>query len=336
MGNIFAECRRCSLEQCELCTDVNGQRGGLGQQGAPALGANQIRPAANAGAAGAAGVPQPRGAAGNAGPQVRDGGANARPGSPYVLANMTEAEMMRRAMEESRFTEQQRQQRDGGGPRLAAGHEDGPGPAGAPLGEDQDLMAAIVAGAGHTNGRAAPTEEELALQAARRAKEAEEARERQRLIEEQHAEYQESLLIDRQREEERRRKQTEDEELQRKEEEEAAQAEEAEKQRQASIKARIDEARERLQPEPDAAEAGRVLVQLVVPDGRRLRRGFRPADQVSQLYDFADADGGEDVASHDYRLVSRMPRQVFEDREATLEASQLKGQCALLVEVLDD
>lgn len=207
------------------------------------------------------------------------------------------------------------------------------------------------AGAAGAAGRAGPLsadeEAELLAAAVRKAQIEEENRERAQLREEQEAEYEESLRIDREREAEKALRRKEEEERQQREaaEEEArrreaeqlrAEAEEAERARQEKARAAAERARQHLSPEPEAGEPQRVQVLVRTPQGARLKRAFRAGDAVEQLYHYTDAEGGEAVAGSDYRLVSSMPRVVYEDREATLEAAGLKGQCALLVEVIDD
>jgi len=191
------------------------------------------------------------------------------------------------------------------------------------------------------------TEEELMAAAARKAEMERESRERARLREEQAAEYEESLRIDREREAERALRQKEEEELKQRQAAEAeaqrreaerlrAEAEEAECARRAKAAAAAEAARASLTPEPEPGEPGRVRVLVRTPQGARLERAFRASDAVGQLYHYVDAEGGESLAGSEYRLVSSMPRVVYEERDATLADTGLKGQCMLLVEVIDD
>mmetsp|Transcript_35370 Transcript_35370/g.71444 ORF Transcript_35370/g.71444 Transcript_35370/m.71444 type:complete len:183 (-) Transcript_35370:234-782(-) len=181
----------------------------------------------------------------------------------------------------------------------------------------------------------------------RKAQFEEEARERQRLREEQEAEYEESLRVDRQREaekalrlkeeEERRQREAAEEEARKREAEQLrAEAEEAERVRKEKVDAIILDARSQLTPEPAAGEPNRVQVLIRTPQGARLKRSFLGTDPIGQLYHYVNAEGGEALAGSEYRLVSSMPRAVYEDRESTLEAAGLKGQCALLVESTED
>lgn len=244
------------------------------------------------------------------------GGAAAagRLGQEYQPNNMSEAELMAQAMRLSRLEHEQAQQRRAAG--VANGGAEG----------------AFPAGAAQNAGRQAPIDE--MAEAVRRAKLEEEAAERARLREEQAAEYEESLRIDREREEELQRRQREEEEEKRLEleriqkETEAAQAE---KERIATI---MEEARQKLKEEPGPEEK-RVTVALKFPDGRRMKRAFRAEDDVAQIYYFANSEAGESLASREYHIVEAMPRRVYEDRSATLETAGLQGQCALLVELLD-
>mmetsp|Transcript_31895 Transcript_31895/g.74616 ORF Transcript_31895/g.74616 Transcript_31895/m.74616 type:complete len:300 (-) Transcript_31895:21-920(-) len=299
MGNILTECQQLRIEQCELCTHIQQDSADAEPRTSPDRGRQVREPPADAAAA-----------------QHQRG---------FNPANMSEAEMLQHALRISRLEAEQAgnlaqpQRRQ---PR--AGHTNG---------------ATAASSASDTTGEAtalggAQTERDLVAQAIKASK-LEESRERERLREEQAREYQESLLIDQQREAERQRRLQEEEEEKQRKAREAEEAEKAEADRQSQIATLIAESKARLQPEPPADEKGKVQVQVRVPDGRRLRRNFRGSDPVSQLYDFANAEGGEAVASQDYMLVSAMPRKVYEDRTATLEDVGLQGQCALLIEVQD-
>eukprot|EP00439_Symbiodinium_sp_Y106_P072415 s518_g13.t1 len=150
----------------------------------------------------------------------------------------------------------------------------------------------------------------------------------------------ESLRIDRERAEqealrlkqEEERKKQESEELESK----AKQAEAAELARQDNLSRKLDEAKSIITPEPPADEAGRLQFQIRIPDGRRLKRAFRPEDSIGQVYAYACVEGGEALVTREFRLVETMPRRTYEDRSITLAAAGLKGQCTLLVEFTDD
>lgn len=256
MGNILAECQKCSIDQCQICSEVF-----------------------------------PTGT----GPLRRTPGAS--------------------------------------GTDAANNHRRGPSPVGGEI--------AI------TRSSSAISEEEKLALAIRRAKNEQESKERSRLLNEQAAEYEESLRIDQQRElekaikrkeeeEEARKKAQEEEEEHQKAEAEArelAAAEEAERNRIQEI---INEACKLLSPEPEKGGSARVDVMIKLPDGRKLKRTFLPSESVVQLYHFANAKGGEAVAGRKYKLVSAMPRCTYEDRGITLESVGLNGQCALMVECTDE
>lgn len=169
----------------------------------------------------------------------------------------------------------------------------------------------------------------------------EETKQRTHLLEQQDQEYQESLRIDRQREEERQQKQQEqerkleEEEQKRKEEEEAkVAAEQEQKSRQVRMMVLIEEARARLGEAPSKGDPDCISLLVRTPEGKALRRAFRRSDPVSKIYDYCIAEGGETLAFQEFRLITTMPRQVYDDRAVTLEAAGLQGQCALLVEII--
>lgn len=172
-------------------------------------------------------------------------------------------------------------------------------------------------------------------QEALRVARAAEAQERRSLIESQEAEYNESLIIDAQREAEKKRQQQEEEDARRKEEEDLAQAKQAEEDRQKAVLALIDDARARLPAEPAADAAGRMRISVSIPDGRRLTRSFLAADTVAQIHDYAIVEGGETLASQQFRLFSRPPRVVYDDMTVTLEAAKLQGM-SIFVEIIED
>lgn len=334
MGNILLECRRCEVctaprycvDQCELYTDVLS-----------------VQPNSGPGVGSAS-----RHAGGGA---VQEGGRAGQRSQEYQPADMSEADMIQQALRISRL-EAERGRHAGvhGGPQGsdAAGmaNSNGSGPL---LGEeDPSLMAAIAAS--YASGYAQvgqQSEEELVAAAVRKSKMEEENRQRARLREEQAAEYEESLRIDREREAEKALRLKEEEEARQHEaaEQEAkkreaarkqSEAEEAERVRTAKVLALVEEARQQLMSEPAIDEPNRVQVLVKAPDGRRLTRAFRAGDPMMQVYHYVNTEGGEVLAGREYRLVSTMPRVVFEDRHATLEAAGLQGKCTLLVEIIDD
>lgn len=303
MGNVLADCRRCSIDHCDVCTDVlpqrNGQRSSTTRHASVALGAEAGAAAGQTGGTGSASSTN------HAVPRLLQTGSGSAPNNGPLLSD-----------EDHRLA------------AIAASYDSG--------GTGGNNLAGNIL-----------SEEELLAQAIRREKLHEESLERARLREEQSAEYEESLRIDQQREQEKalRKKEEEEaavkaaeeeEERLRKEEERAAEEAEAEAARKQQIKAIIQKAQEELVPEPQKGEEGRIEVMVRVPDGRRLKRAFLKSHTVSQLYHFANVEGGEALAERQFRLVSSMPRKVYEDHEATLESEGFKGQSALLVEIIED
>lgn len=299
MGNLLASCQTCSISQCDACAEV---------------------------------FPRLNGAADNEGvrqdyePQL-DANARRDLGQDYQPTNMSEEELMRQAMQRS---------------LMEAGIT--------PSAEDAARLRSMVASPGSASSAASPlrgndarSEEEMLATAIR----ASEQEDRKDLRDSQQREYEESLAIDRQREEEKRQREQEEEqrrkeseeaeEQKRREEEQAKTAAKAEEDAlRARILARTEEARNKLGSEPPAEEQGRVVMRVRTPEGKALKRAFRSTDLVSQVYDFILAEGGEDLASQTFRLIATMPRVVYENKEATLDAAGLRGQCALLVEIIED
>lgn len=299
MGNTLGDCSRC-----DVC---NVARLGIDQC--------ELRTDVAAG--------QSSRRSGSGGAQRRASGAGAAQGAgrqEFQPANMTEADMIQQALRLSRLEAER------------AG---------------QGGAASGSSAAGATGRSGSDEEAELLAAAVRKSQMQEEALERQRLREEQEAEYEESLRIDRQREaekalrlkeeeEQRQREAAEEEARKREAEQLRAEAEEAERVRKEKADAVALDAREKLSPEPGAGDPNRVQVLVRTPQGARLKRAFLSSDPIGQVYHYINAEGGEALAGSEYRLVSAMPRAVYEDREATLEAAGLKGQCALLVEIVED
>lgn len=193
---------------------------------------------------------------------------------------------------------------------------------------DSQLAAAIEASyvAQTAHGRQGE-EQDLVQEAIRISQVEEESRQRALLKQQQEAELKESLLMDQLREQEEKRRRKEAEQLIAMEATRAK--EEAHRLQQAQ-----EAKRARVPPEPPAGEAGRVEIQIRTPDGRRIRRAFRGADTVGQVYDYIDVEvfAGQAVPEDSYRLVSTMPRQEYQDRCKTLTQAGLQGQCALIIE----
>lgn len=286
VGNLFSECQRISIDQCDICTSYTHV---LGQGRTNA----------------ATGSRQDGG--GRAQPGAAATGTNNTASQQYQPTNMSEAELMQHALRLSRLEAE----RAGGG--------------------------TIEGGAAGSSQRPPqpPSEEQLAIQARQREKNAEEARQRARLRDEQEDEYAESLRVDKEREEAKQKKLQEEEEARQKELDAAAEVAAAEDARKAQATSLIEEARGLLTAEPPADTASRVQVALKTPDGKRLKRAFVSTDLIAQLYYYALVEVGETLAETDFRIVTSMPRCVYEDRSLSLEDAGIKGQCALLVEVID-
>jgi len=306
MGNVLADCRRYGLEQCELCTEVVHPSRGHLRGGA--TGTTNSGVATNAHRHATSGPAHTEVGSSNR------GAGTGRGGHDHLPPNMSEA--------------------SGHGTNRNGADA---GQRGAILGdEDPNLLAAIAASYASGNPNASrQTEEELVREAVRRSKLEEEARARARLRDEQAQEYEESLRIDQQREAEKACRQKEEEEKRRVEQEEAAKAEEEERMKREKIATLMEEARQRLNPEPADGESGRLQVLVRLPDGRRLKRAFLSTDCVSQIYDYVNVEGGA-LGGQEYRLVSAIPRVLYEDQSLTLASVGLQGQCALLVEVIDE
>jgi len=226
----------------------------------------------------------------------------------------------------------------------------GPGGRGGELGGDQQidphLAAAIEASyrAQTSTGRQ-DIDEDMIAQAIRQSQVEDESRQRNALREQQEMELRESMLMDQMRETEERQRLQEAEQLRILEEQEktneAARAGAAKAEAAAELQAK----RSRVPAEPPTSEPNRLDIQIRMPNGRRLRRAFRGTDSVGQVYDYVDIemeapveDGAAAAAASNggasYRLVSTMPRRVYENRAQSLAEAGLQGQCALLVEAI--
>jgi len=193
---------------------------------------------------------------------------------------------------------------------------------------DRQLAMAIEASyAAQTETGMAANEEDLMAQALRISKMEEEGRQRASLRQEQEMELQESILMDQMREQEEQRRRKEEEEAQALE---ASRREEEE----ASKRMAEEQKRARIPEEPAAGEPGIADLMIRTSDGRRIRRRFRDTDDVGQVYDYLDIEGG--LGELKYRLVSTMPRRAYEDRGQSLQAAGLQGQCALMIEAIVD
>lgn len=200
---------------------------------------------------------------------------------------------------------------------------------------DHGLAAAIAASfSGGGNAPRAPTEEEMMMRAIRNSQMEEENRQRQTLREQQEAELAESMLMDQMREAEAQQKRQE-EERKRQEEAEAEKVrlEEDAKQR-ARVAAELQTKRSRLTEEPPTGELGRIQLVLRLPSGQRLQRAFRNSEAVGLIYDFLDVQQLAELDGKQYRLISNMPRMVYEDQAVTVDAAGIKNQFVLMVELM--
>lgn len=100
----------------------------------------------------------------------------------------------------------------------------------------------------------------------------------------------------------------------------------------------LEEEQRRFPPEPAADEPGRVDLQIRTLDGRHLRRSFCGTDLLGQVYDYIDVSGsgvGDGDAVKAYHLVSATPRLQYEDRDQSLSAAGLQGECELIIELIE-
>jgi len=159
------------------------------------------------------------------------------------------------------------------------------------------------------------------------------------LVQDQNAEFEESLAMDQARiiSEKAAQEQARLEEQQRQEEQERLRVEEAERQRlevesAAEALRALEEKRARLPSEPMAGEPGRKLLLFRLPSGQRCQRAFGASDLVRSLYDFVETEDTQ-MAENTYCLVVQAPRRRYHDRDQTLEAAGVENQSVLLAEV---
>ncbi|EGD76672.1 hypothetical protein PTSG_12671 [Salpingoeca rosetta] len=131
----------------------------------------------------------------------------------------------------------------------------------------------------------------------------------QRLREEQDQAYQESLRKDR----ERQRLKEEEERRAREEEEAAQRAQLEEQQRKQEEEEKRKETKTQLPPEPQEDEE-RILVAIKLPDGSRVKRHFRPSEQVKVMYDFVFSH--HDQVTGAFTLYTMRPRRPLSDKDA--------------------
>mmetsp|Transcript_39218 Transcript_39218/g.97138 ORF Transcript_39218/g.97138 Transcript_39218/m.97138 type:complete len:227 (-) Transcript_39218:221-901(-) len=130
--------------------------------------------------------------------------------------------------------------------------------------------------------------------------------------------YEESLRLDRAKEAAARAKREVEElvaaEAAVKAAEEAAAASKATAERDAAIAA----AANALPNEPPVGGDGVVDIAIRLPDGRRVRRRFHRSHPLRAIFAFLVS--AEHLEPGSYRLVSQLPRRVFEDNTAEVEA----------------
>lgn len=197
--------------------------------------------------------------------------------------------------------------------------------------DDAHLAAAIAASyEAQTIGGRRASEDELLAQALRMSQQEEETRQRQNLRQQQEAELAESILMDQMREQQEKARVEQEREM-------AAAIQAAEQERveqEQRAKAELEAKRTRLPAEPPAGEPGRLMLMFKLPSGS-LKRAFRSTETVGLLYDYVDTHW-EEAVGQKYKLVSRMPRQEFEDRQKTLADAGIQNQFVLIVEVGPD
>ncbi|EER11584.1 conserved hypothetical protein [Perkinsus marinus ATCC 50983] len=115
------------------------------------------------------------------------------------------------------------------------------------------------------------------------------------------------------------------------------------------LKSSMKRKRESLPPEPEKGTPGRVEVAARLFNGKRVQRAFLDSEPVSDLYDWMDSelfndhdraaaatadDGVQDFTEADlnYRLVSRMPRRVFEREDKSMKDAGIENQIVLAAE----
>ena len=106
----------------------------------------------------------------------------------------------------------------------------------------------------------------------------------------------------------------------------------AQEQDAAHARQKVADALSSLEPEPSVATPAAV-VQIKLPDGRRLKRRFRPTAALEQIYHLVNAEGG---LGDKFQVVTVSPRRVFSaGGRDTFESAGLAGQ-VLYVEFVDE
>jgi FAS-associated factor 2 len=164
--------------------------------------------------------------------------------------------------------------------------------------------------------------------------------------EEQDSAYERSLARDRERAKQKR----EEQERKRREAEEVAQAEQEQQTAAQNLENWKLWRAAHIKPEPPASDKNATRVSLRLPDGQRLIRRFDGTSTVEEIYAFvecweilkAEAENKEAIKpekfKHQYgfRLVSPMPRIVYDVKETDSISSVIGRSSNLIVETIDE
>eukprot|EP00053_Salpingoeca_punica_P009578 m.85767 g.85767 ORF g.85767 m.85767 type:complete len:655 (-) comp15071_c0_seq1:283-2247(-) len=143
----------------------------------------------------------------------------------------------------------------------------------------------------------------------------------QTIRQEQDAEYQESLRLDREREQQRIEEARRLENEKKAEEERIAREAAAEE----AKKKELESKRDRLPSEPAESEPN-MMMNIRLPDGQSIRRRFRPQETVQVIYDFVAVNS----KYRDFNLVL-YPRKPLDDKTLSLTDAGLTPRATLLV-----
>mmetsp|Transcript_56495 Transcript_56495/g.121280 ORF Transcript_56495/g.121280 Transcript_56495/m.121280 type:complete len:407 (-) Transcript_56495:260-1480(-) len=153
--------------------------------------------------------------------------------------------------------------------------------------------------------------------------------ERRDLVQDQDAEYQESLLMDQMREQARREEEATLAEVRAAEERERRERNEAFE----AKKRRVEE------QEPGNDDPTRLRLVVRLPSGKRIMRNFRNTDAASLVYDWVEVTcPDEDFCSTRYSLVSQVPggqRQELSEKTQTLKDHGVEHQSMFFVHRLE-
>ena len=163
------------------------------------------------------------------------------------------------------------------------------------------------------------------------------------LRDEQDSAYERSLAQDR----ERTRRRREEQEAQERAEREARTAVEAEKTRQRKLEQWRKWRAQSLPPEPGADVKDVTRISIRLPSGDRVIRRFQAYAELEELYAFVEchetSEGGDEIEepesyehSYAFRLVSPLPRTVFELKEGGTVGERIGRSGNLIVEAVDE